>query len=73
MAEDSAMYRFPSAAPVMRTGALPKGPIARREGGERKGALGWFGGLRMCVSRLYSMPSSSRSQTIRWDWEFWVC
>lgn len=46
VAADSGMYRFPSLGPVIRRGALPYGPVARREGGERKGAVGWSGGLR---------------------------
>lgn len=56
----------------MRSGALPIAPSAVRDSGERKGRVGWFGGLRSWATRLYSMPSSSTSQTIRWDCEFWV-
>lgn len=71
MAEDSGMYLFPSAAPVMRRGALPYGPVERSVSGERKGRLGSVGGLRVCRTRLKGMASSSRSQKMRWDWEFW--
>ena len=40
MAPDSGMMRLPSRGPVIRTGALPYGPIAWREGGERKRRFG---------------------------------
>lgn len=42
----SGIYRLPSAAPVVRIGALPYGPSALMDSGDRKGAMGSSAGLR---------------------------
>lgn len=63
MALDSMMASFEA---VTRIGDLPNCWILRSSGGAR-----CVFGSRTWRTRLYGIESSSRSQSMRWDWEFY--